>query len=224
MNEQMKHVFEISGLGKAPFYLSAPDESNSCFFCEHCGTILKNRYFIKSSDGKVSVVGIDCLNKTGDQGLIDNVKREKKIQREAQKNEIFEAGKKVREEKEIAAFGKTKEVRMEEISKEIQDMKNEIENLLNEKGFYSELIKSDFGCSMIKSMVNVEMPTDNMKNVIKSILIKSKSGGARKGSDKYKHFSISVEKDLTDFYVNFSVFIHKKEQLINERNNLIYFK
>lgn len=76
------HVFEISGLGKAPFSLSKPDETNECFFCEHCGTILKNRYFIKSSDGKVSVVGVDCLNKTGDRGLIDSVKAEKRKKKE----------------------------------------------------------------------------------------------------------------------------------------------
>ena len=26
------HIFEVSGLGKAPFSLSKPDETNECFF------------------------------------------------------------------------------------------------------------------------------------------------------------------------------------------------
>lgn len=224
MSEQMKHVFEISGLGKAPFYLSAPDESNSCFFCEHCGTILKNRYFVKSSDGKVSVVGIDCLKKTDDSGLIDAVKVENKKKKQEQRLEKFNEDKKIREEKEISILGKTKEQRMDEIVVEINEVKTEAENILNEFGFYSDLIKSDFGCSMISSILNLEMPTENMKNVIKSILIKSKSGGARKGSEKYKHFSECVEKDLKEFYDKLSELVNKKSELVSERNMLICFK
>lgn len=224
MSEQMKHIFEISGLGKAPFYLSTPDENNNCFFCEHCGTVLKNRYFIKSSDGKISVVGVDCLNKTGDSGLIDAVKYENKIKKNDQRLKKFEENKKVREEKEISVFGKTKEQRMEEIVSEINDVKSTAENLLNEAGFYSELIKSDFGSSMIKSMLNIEMPTDNMKNVIKSILIKAKSGGSRKGSEKYKYFTEIVDKELSVFYVELSKLVEKKALLVAERNDLIYFK
>ncbi len=220
----MKHVFEISGLGKAPFYLSAPDESNSCFFCEHCGTILKNRYFVKSSDGKVSVVGIDCLKKTDDSGLIDAVKVENKKKKQEQRLEKFNEDKKIREEKEISILGKTKEQRMDEIVVEINEVKTEAENILNEFGFYSELIKSDFGSSMIKSMLNIEMPTDNMKNVIKSILIKAKSGGSRKGSEKYKYFTEIVDKELSVFYVELSKLVEKKALLVAERNDLIYFK
>jgi hypothetical protein len=92
----MLHTFEISGLGKSPFRYIDPKKSDvlaagqQCW-CEHCGTMIKNRHFIKSSDGVVSIVGVDCLQKTGDQGLIDGEKRLKKA-----KNN------KIREEKNMA--------------------------------------------------------------------------------------------------------------------------
>ena len=75
------HTFEISGLGKAPFVVVQPKinamEANlgRVWYCEHCGTTIKNRHFIKSADGKIFTVGIDCLRKTGDQGLIEGEKR-----------------------------------------------------------------------------------------------------------------------------------------------------
>lgn len=77
--EEKTHTFELSGLGVAPFTIIDPRhhaiEKSGVFFCQHCGTIIKNQHFIKSSDNQISVVGIDCLKKTGDHGLIAGEKR-----------------------------------------------------------------------------------------------------------------------------------------------------
>lgn len=76
------HTFEMSGLGKAPFKLVSPPKDlsdyASLFWCEHCGTQIINRYFVKSSDNRISVVGIDCAHKTGDQGIIEAINRQKR--------------------------------------------------------------------------------------------------------------------------------------------------
>ncbi|WP_045861821.1 hypothetical protein [Teredinibacter purpureus] len=76
------HTFQQSGLGHPPYVVVHPKqhalEKGQIFWCEHCGTTIKNRHFIQSSEGKVSIVGIDCLKKTGDEGLIDGVKRLKR--------------------------------------------------------------------------------------------------------------------------------------------------
>ena len=79
LDTKPQHTFELSGLGKAPFRVVQPkqhaSELGGVFWCQHCGTTIIHRHFVQSSDGKVSVVGIDCLKKTGDIGLVDGVKR-----------------------------------------------------------------------------------------------------------------------------------------------------
>jgi hypothetical protein len=80
-----QHVFETAGLGRAPFrYLGcfvsvgpikladgsevgAPGQPMGT--CSYCGAGIKNCCRIKSSDGIVSIVGCDCVAKTGDKGL-----------------------------------------------------------------------------------------------------------------------------------------------------------
>ena len=74
------HVFERAGLGKAPFKLVHVYE---CVFkpfpdaparpgrgCSFCGTGIMTAYELKSADGKYFVVGCNCVEKTGDTGLI----------------------------------------------------------------------------------------------------------------------------------------------------------
>ena len=73
------HIFEVSGLGSPPFRLTTNSDDFKdhafVFWCEHCGTSLINRHFIKSNDGVISVVGVDCLKKSGDEGLISQQKQ-----------------------------------------------------------------------------------------------------------------------------------------------------
>lgn len=92
------HVFEKSGLGRAPFrcvgLVSLPSPSLaasnptaynnalrdlprdlSLGSCSYCGTCLMNNFIIQSSDSRRFVVGCDCVTRTGDAGLAKEVKR-----------------------------------------------------------------------------------------------------------------------------------------------------
>jgi len=42
--------------------------------CEHCGTAIRHTYTIRAADGFTFVVGSDCVAKTGDAGLIKEIK------------------------------------------------------------------------------------------------------------------------------------------------------
>jgi hypothetical protein len=73
------HKFEAAGLGKAPFRFvgmnvntyqacaGAPIQAGGS--CDYCGTGIMYEFRIRSTDGKESVVGCDCINKVGDMGL-----------------------------------------------------------------------------------------------------------------------------------------------------------
>lgn len=82
-----RHTFELSGLVKTPYSVINGKQQalkkGHPFNCEHCGTTIKKSHFIKSMDGKVFIVGIDCLRKSGDKELLDGInhsKREAKLQ------------------------------------------------------------------------------------------------------------------------------------------------
>lgn len=73
------HVFERAGLGRAPFRvvgyyescITHPDGTTQASGnCIYCGTGIRWCCVIQSSDGNSFVVGSDCVNKTGDAGLI----------------------------------------------------------------------------------------------------------------------------------------------------------
>jgi hypothetical protein len=96
-----KHVFEVTKCGVAPFTFmyvwempstslmegiggceiynarmaSAPCSVGSC---KHCGMPLIYHYIIKDVNGKLFAVGCECVNKTGDNGLIVAVEKAKK--------------------------------------------------------------------------------------------------------------------------------------------------
>lgn len=107
------HVFEIAGLGKAPFKFvgfqslgaDGPDgmrlmaSIGGCETfttpggtCAYCGTCIINAFDILSADGKRFHVGIDCLKKTGDRGLVNPAKKEESAIRASvlkQKNTVI---------------------------------------------------------------------------------------------------------------------------------------
>lgn len=74
------HVFELAGLGKAPFRLigveykhyqacaGAPVQPGGN--CAYCGTGIIECLVIKSADDRTFIVGSDCVRKTGDAGII----------------------------------------------------------------------------------------------------------------------------------------------------------
>ena len=117
MDAGIYHKFEKAGLGKAPFrvvgfeqkyYQAHPDAPmQPGAACDYCATGIVDTFWIKGVDGKVFKVGSDCVNKTGDKGLVNVVKR--------QINAIRTAARHKREAVKIAAIKEsfTPEVRSE---------------------------------------------------------------------------------------------------------------
>ncbi len=86
MNDTAQHKFEAAGLGKAPFRVvgfevkkfqacqGAPIQAGAS--CDFCATSIMNVYWVKGSglnDNRFKV-GCDCVEKTGDRGLIRRAK------------------------------------------------------------------------------------------------------------------------------------------------------
>lgn len=98
------HVFELVGLGKAPFrfvgFWQMPSkgmqESNPTAYqaalaehphptngmgigsCHYCGTPIATHCLIESADGQRFFVGSDCVQKTGDAGLAAGLRKMKR--------------------------------------------------------------------------------------------------------------------------------------------------
>lgn len=83
------HVFERAGLGVAPYsfvgcyekvFQACPDAPRQPgASCDYCGTGIMLVFEVRSSDGKVFKVGCNCINKTGDAGLIKAYKNSPEV-------------------------------------------------------------------------------------------------------------------------------------------------
>lgn len=74
-----RHAFEVAGLGIAPFrfigasenVITYPDGTQKAGgTCDYCGTGIRTECLVRSSDGKLSKVGCNCIAKVGDAGLL----------------------------------------------------------------------------------------------------------------------------------------------------------
>jgi len=98
--ENKIHKFEEAGLGKAPFRVVGggqipKDRDNNprgVGSCHYCGACIRQVFVIESADGKQFKVGSTCVEKTGDKGMIDvvkrkvnEIKRQQRYDREAKK-------------------------------------------------------------------------------------------------------------------------------------------
>jgi hypothetical protein len=73
------HCFEQAGLGLAPFkYLYCIDMGRCAASCQYCGTGIRYKFFLRSADNREFYVGCDCIYKSGDLGLIDIAKKERR--------------------------------------------------------------------------------------------------------------------------------------------------
>ena len=94
------HIWEQNGLGKAPFSVVGlmASDPEQCFLespynvddyhtgsCRVCGIALKNNFLIDSADGNHFSVGCDCVQSSGDGGLIDDIKKAKRTRRQLAK-------------------------------------------------------------------------------------------------------------------------------------------
>jgi hypothetical protein len=99
------HVFETAGLGKAPYKFigvtqvtyhathDAPAQPGS--MCMFCATGICYQFWLDSSDGKRFFVGSDCIEKSGDTGLMSRIepflkKHEKEMRLEREDRYISE--------------------------------------------------------------------------------------------------------------------------------------
>ncbi len=182
----MKHAFEAQGLGVAPFKIVASDNGacDGIFWCEHCGTSLKNRHFIKSADNKISVVGIDCLKKTGDDALIDELKQLRKSQ---QRKKIFD--------KQLARYhenierqrknnnGLTNEEMVDALKKQISNRIEQFSITLDDCNILKLFIKDGFELAMVHQAQTLTPYTEKMISVMVDIAAKKRSGAKRKSKE-----------------------------------------
>lgn len=75
MGKRFIHIFEEAGLGIAPFSVHLVVQSGWSS-CQYCGTGIKEHCYIKDVNGKIFLVGNECVYKTGDVGIVDPVRRE----------------------------------------------------------------------------------------------------------------------------------------------------
>jgi hypothetical protein len=70
-----KHCFEAAGLGKAPYKIVSAYASDIPTSCDYCGTGIVNVYIIQSSCNIQFKAGCECVKKTGDEGLMQDIRR-----------------------------------------------------------------------------------------------------------------------------------------------------
>jgi hypothetical protein len=106
---QAMHPFEKAGLGKAPFHVvgveirrgpieiqpglfsGAPGQPMGC--CAYCATGIAECWLIRSADGKVSVVGNECVRRTGQTRLVKEAAPHLRELRHAAEDRRIEAAK-----------------------------------------------------------------------------------------------------------------------------------
>ena len=97
------HIFERAGLGVAPFSFSSYFEHKTKqgkpgSTCDYCGKSIAIVCIIKDTNGKTFKVGSNCVEKTGDKGMINKAAQSiKEAKRQSDLTKI-EDGKKWMEE------------------------------------------------------------------------------------------------------------------------------
>lgn len=198
-----KHTFEISGLGKAPFKASQgdPNLTADLFYCEHCGRMIKNKHFVKSSCGKVSIVGSGCILKTGDAGLIAGHRRVVREAKAAARAGQIEAANKAREAQERERYnGKNKAEHLAQVQQLRQELRQQTDSALADTLFYKAMQAgierfSNFCFSMYHNALDFKPFTAGQRAAILDVITKHQTE-ARKNSNEYKRFLPAAEADL----------------------------
>ena len=157
---------------------------------------LKNRFFVKSADGKVSVVGVDCLKKTGDQGLVDGVKR---MQREKRQQDRLAKWNKANEARQAEQKARNNGYTNDELVAQLQEDREAVlsDHVVNMDGnlIVSSLTKFGFEVDMQHKAYLAQPFSNGMLNVLKDIHTK-KVSGARKNSKAYKAAYIQCAEEV----------------------------
>lgn len=77
------HVFAEAGLGAAPYVFTGMIEKTYCpapgapevagSSCDYCGKGIRYEFWLASADGREFKVGSNCINQSGDRGLIRRI-------------------------------------------------------------------------------------------------------------------------------------------------------
>lgn len=192
--------------------------------CRICGISLVNNYLIVASCGVAFSVGCDCVERVGDQGLIDEVKARK---RAAQRQQRFEAQEALRnaalEEQRKRNNGKT-DWEMNEIAQnELRE--KERQNLISRGELISEIVKpimdalgselSSFKLAMIQELERGVVPNGRAFDLIVSIYGEF-SARQHIGSPRKKAFKEWKNQARSDAEQMLKIAALKlKEQIIN---------
>lgn len=114
------HKFEYAGLGKAPFrFTGQVDEivqivpgvgARASGSCDYCGACIRYAFWVQSADKKTFKVGCDCIRKTSDAALVQQISVAERKLRDAKNAQIRQA-KKAREQARLdAAMAKLPQV------------------------------------------------------------------------------------------------------------------
>lgn len=221
----VKHTFELSGLGKPPFEVVHPKQNaldkGHTFWCEHCGTILKNRHFIKSSDGIISIVGIDCLKKTGDAGLIDGVKRLAREQRAQERENQVEFAQKQRLLKERETNNGLSNAELAStIQCEIENRRQAFIEDNEDNAIIKSFTKIGFEKAMVLQFYSIEPYTHGQLSAIKKVYTK-KVSKARLNSKRYKEAFVACSTLADDLQQKLML---EYDEIRRLREKIIYLK
>lgn len=198
MNE---HPFTYTGLGKSPFTVHGDSDGNHSFFCEHCGRTLKNRFFVKSADNKISVVGFTCIKKTNDKKLIEELAEAKSLALKSAKKEKVDAC--IEREKSIFD-GQTKSEKLQTLLSEKQNSFNSLNRELEEHPVSDIMDSHTNGNFFLHNDSSINELSPRTIGYIKNAIVKSKSNGARKNSKAYKNALPLADAELNSFVEMFN--------------------
>jgi len=220
MDKKPQLTFELSGLGTAPFTIVKAQPGNPTFFCEHCGTMLKNRYFVKSAEGRVSVVGVDCLKKTGDIGLLEGINRQKAMEKARKREEEHQA----RQQNQRQMYGGlTWEEKRLQLKSAWDTSLGALRDWIEDQALYESACSTNFGADVMASVCNGDKVTDNAVKILVEIRAKQISN-SRKNSRAYKEKYPEAQAEWGDFFAQYNIKFmgvdsHKQAYLDHHRHS-----
>lgn len=183
------HPFTQSGLGQAPFKAVTPGAElkakNNAFFCEHCSRMLKNRFFVKSADGKLSVVGSECVKKADDDLYLEikEIKKQQNKENKSKERQTVAQSKKEREKEALS--GLTKEEAIKAAFAEKDDVLITLESNLEALDIFTYLSKSNYGLFVIEAAMKGQLPRPGAQAALIKKLTSSYAKKVKKGTPSH---------------------------------------
>lgn len=172
----MKHIFEASGLGLYPFKLVDYYQTVSGTSCDYCLTFIKNVFVVKSQDGNTFKVGCDCVAKTGDKGLVDQIKAAKKelSRKAAAEARNLQAAAELQQQREANGGLTNYELHLKKVADAEISFKQALAPIQAELDSWIEVLnsKGDFGSSVAADLIKGKFPFGRGADIVVGILSK----------------------------------------------------